>query len=785
MIYPDQLEEKLGFDQVRHRLSENCLSPAAVRRVAAMRFLTDYDAIRVLLSQTLEFVHIIEKGEPFPAAHFHDPLQWHSKIFPVGNYLEEQELLDMAGALEAVEQCKSFLHQSRESCSSLCDLADPVPDTSAVTAGIHKVIDERGRVRDSASPELGRIRKRLREQQARLRSLSEQLFSRAVAEKWVPEGALPTIREGRVVIPILAEHKRKLRGFVLDESATGQTVFMEPTEMLDTNNEIREYEHAERREVVRILASLTDGIRDRYDELKLAFNFLTEIDFIRARAKFACSLEAHFPDVRPEPTLRLRDARHPLLFQTLKGKRPVVPLSIDLNDQDRMILVSGPNAGGKSVCLKTVGLLQYMLQCGLLIPAHPDSVMGVFASMFLDIGDQQSIENDLSTYSSHLKNMSLFIRDSDDRSLVLIDEMGSGTDPNFGGAIAQAVLEELLKKGVWGVVTTHYYNLKVFAGQREGIRNAAMRFDEESMAPLYILDIGRPGSSFALEIARTTGLPENTLEEARRVAGRELEGIEVLMRKLAREQQELQQKQEEFAREEAIMKETLKKYQTLYASLESEKKEILSRAKKEAENLLNDVNRKIEKTIRHIRENSAERKETLRVRRELQELKDRVRTAEVPEKAVPEFREGDYVRIAGQEGKGILQSIKGRNAVVQFGEIMSVVDLSKLEKASGSASRSASGRSGAGVSLLEKRSNFNNTLDLRGKRVDEAITLLDRFMDTAILVDAGELRILHGKGEGVLRKVVREQLRRYREVASVSDEHVERGGDGITVVVLK
>lgn len=785
MVYPDQLEEKLGFDQIRRRLSENCLSPAAMRRVDAMRFLTDYDAIRVLLSQTLEFVRIIEKGESFPTAHFHDPVQWHDKIFPPGNYLEEQELLDMAGALETVGLCKSFLQRSREWCTSLCDLADPVPDMSAVAANINKLIDERARVRDSASPELARIRKRLREQQARLRNLSEQLFARAVAEKWVPEGALPTIREGRVVIPILAEHKRKLRGFVLDESATGQTVFMEPAEMLDANNEIREYEHAERREVVRILTQITDGIRAAYDDLRLAFDFLTEIDFIRARAKYARTVEAHFPDLRPEPGLRLRDARHPLLFLTLKGKRPVVPLSIELNDQDRMLLVSGPNAGGKSVCLKTVGLLQYMLQCGLLVPAHPDSVMGIFGSMFLDIGDQQSIENDLSTYSSHLQNMNLFIRHSDDRSLILIDEMGSGTDPNFGGAIAQAVLEELLKNRVWGVVTTHYYNLKVFAEQRPGIRNAAMRFDEESMSPLYILDIGRPGSSFALEIARTTGLPESTLEEARRLVGRELEGIEVLMRKLAREQEELRQKREEFARAEAEMKATLQKYQALYGALESQKKEILARAKKEAENLLNDVNRTIEKTIRHIRETGAERKETQRVRRGLQELKDRIGTQETAEKTAPEFQEGDYVRIAGQEGKGILQSIKGRNAVVQFGEIMSVVDLGKLEKATGAVPRQAQGRSGTGMSLLEKRSNFSNTLDLRGKRVDEAVSLLDRFMDTAILVGAGELRVLHGKGEGVLRKVVREHLRRYREVASVSDEHVERGGDGITIVVLK
>src|SRR5690606_35630180 len=467
-------------------LSENCLSPAAVRRVAGMRFLTDYNAIRVLLNQTLEFVRIIEKGEPFPSSDLHDPEQWRPKIFPSGNYLDEQEFLDIAGALETIEVCKAFLQRSEEWCPSLYALADPVPQVSMVAAKIHKHIDERARVRDNATPELARIRKRLRDQQARLRSLSEQLFSRAVAEKWVPEGALPTIREGRVVIPILAEHKRRLRGFILDESATGQTVFMEPAEMLDANNEIREYEHAERREVIRILTSLTDDIRGGYDDLKVAFDFLSEIDFIRARAKYACTVEAHLPEVHPEPILQLRDARHPLLFLTLKGKRPVVPLSIDLNEHDRMLLVSGPNAGGKSVCLKTVGLLQYMLQCGMLVPAHPDSLMGVFGSMFLDIGDQQSIENDLSTYSSHLNNMNLFMRHADERSLVLIDEMGSGTDPNFGGAIAQAVLEELLKKRVWGVVTTHYYNLKVFAGQRTGIRNAAMRFDEQSMTPLYI-----------------------------------------------------------------------------------------------------------------------------------------------------------------------------------------------------------------------------------------------------------------------------------------------------------
>jgi len=642
-------------------------------------------------------------------------------------------------------------------------------------------------VRDNAFPELAHIRKRLREEQSRVRRLADQLFRTAVSEKWVPEGALPTIREGRVVIPILAEHKRRVKGFILDESATGQTVFMEPAEVLDANNEIRELEHAEKREIVRILIALTDKFRERLNDLHHSFRFLGQLDFIRAKAKLSLEINGDMPVVEKHPEMVWYNARHPLLYLSLKGKREVVPLNIELNNIDRLLLVSGPNAGGKSVTLKTVGLLQYMLQCGLLIPLSDRSRVGIFKKIFVDIGDQQSIENDLSTYSSHLRNMNYFLQHADERTMILMDELGSGTDPNFGGAIAEAILEGLLKKRVWGVATTHYYNLKLFAGQRQGIRNAAMRFDDKNLVPLFVLDQGKPGSSFALEIARKTGLPSQTLQKAETLVGKDLAGFEKLVRSLEKEKQELTERLKKMERQEAALAQSLSKYQTLSAELEGRKKEIIEKAKEEAASLLKNTNREIEKTIRHIRENRAEKKETLKVRKGLEELTSKVKTAPGKEKkAAEQIVEGDRVRITGQEGSGIVLSVSGKNAVVQFGELKSLTKIDKLEKITSAQEKQISAKlRSAGINVHEKRATFQSILDVRGKRVEEVISILDQFMDTAILLGQSEIRILHGKGEGVLRKVVRDQLRRYKEVASVADEHVERGGDGITVVVLK
>ncbi|HEU5291280.1 MAG TPA: endonuclease MutS2, partial [Cyclobacteriaceae bacterium] len=599
MNFPDDFEGKLGFDQIRQKLNSYCLSPPGLRLVSELRSWFDANTIASLLHQNLEFKQILEKGETFPSNHFIDPEEIFKKASLEGNYLDEPEFLQLVYSVQTILACRDFLVKGKEFYPTLFQLTTPVTISKALAQRILSIIDDHATVKDSASPELGRIRKRLRDEQGRVRKLVDHVYRHAIEQSWVPEGALPTIRGGRLVIPILAEHKRRMRGFILDESATGQTVFMEPTEVLEANNEIRDLEHEQKREVIRILKQLTDEVRVQLPELKLAFEFLAQIDFIRAKAKLSIDLNADLPQLKPTPVLKWYKAKHPLLLMSLKGKRDIVPLDIELLEKERMLLVSGPNAGGKSVCLKTVGLLQYMIQCGLLIPLSPDSVVGIFQDIFIDIGDQQSIENDLSTYSSHLKNMAFFLQHASDRSLILMDELGSGTDPNFGGAIAQSILHFLLERKTWGVATTHYYNLKLFAGQHPGIRNAAMRFDNKNLVPLYILDIGKPGSSFALEIAQKTGLPKSTLEEAQQLVGRELMGFESLVRNLEKEKNELTGKVKALESRERELKSLLSKYDSLTTELESRKKEIIDKAKLEANSLLRETNKEIEKTIRH------------------------------------------------------------------------------------------------------------------------------------------------------------------------------------------
>ena len=790
MPHPSDVEQKLGFDQIRAKLKSLSLSSLGTTRVDEMLFLTDSSKVTHLLRQVFEFKQLLERGDSFPSNHYVDPAALFARASLEGNFLDEQDFLQIAYSLQTILTCRDYLAKNQEYYPVLFQLTEPVHVSNAFVKQIHTVIDDAGHVRDSASTELARVRRKLREEQSRSRKLIDQVYRQAVEQQWVPEGALPTIRGGRLVIPVLAEYKRKLKGFIQDESATGQTVFMEPAEVLEANNEIRDLEHSEKREVIRILMQLTDALRAEIPRLQLAYRFLGWIDFIRAKAKLALELEAELPEMVSSPAIRWMNARHPLLYMSLKGKRELVPLNIDLTEADRFLLVSGPNAGGKSVCLKTVGLLQYMLQCGLLIPASPDSKAGIFDDLFIDIGDQQSIENDLSTYSSHLKNMAHFVRFGNGKTLVLMDELGSGTDPNFGGAIAQAILQALLKKRVWGVATTHYYNLKLFAGQQQGIRNAAMRFDERNMVPLYTLDIGKPGSSFALEIAQKTGLPEDILAAASSLAGSELVGFETLVRNLEQERNALTEKTKQLNKQDADLKVLLKKYELLSGELEEKKKQILNKAKEEASNLLAETNREIEKTIRHIRENQAQKQETSKVRKNLEVLSQKVlRQEEEQKQKAPtgQLKAGDRVRLVGQDGSGVVLSVKGKAAIVQFGELKSTIAVSKLERASLSKADAVAERKlrSVGLSLHEKRAVYSSILDVRGKRVDEVVPLLDQFMDTSVLLSQGEVKILHGKGEGVLRKVIREQLRKYKQVASVADEHVERGGDGITVVVLK
>lgn len=787
MVYREG-EQKLGFDQVRQRLANYCLSSLGASRVEEMKFSSDFLTLQTLLHQNLEFKQLLQQSYNLSVTNFFDPHEYWPTLAIEDTFLEEEILYRIALSLQVVFEYKEFFDKHRELYPHLYQLTEPVILTKKVLTTIHSKLDETGKVKDTASPELGKVRKNIREERHRARKLVEQIFRLASDQGFVPDGMSPTVRDGRVVIPLLAEHKRKIRGFISDESATGHTIFIEPAEVLEANNEIRDLELAERREVIKILRELTLLLHNNLKDVQHAFRFLAWIDFNRAKAKLSIEIDAHLPVLKATPDLNWKEARHPLLFINLKGKRVVVPLNIDLTTQDRFLLVSGPNAGGKSVCLKTVGLVQYMLQCGLLVPMDERSTAGIFDDLFLDIGDQQSIENDLSTYSSHLKNMNEFLQQATPQSLVLLDELGTGTDPNFGGGIAQAVLSELVRKKIWGVATTHYYNLKLFAAQTPGIRNGAMLFDSKKLGPLFMLEIGKPGSSFALEIARKTGLPSSVLQHAEQIIGKDLTGLEALLKSVTDDKQNLQRRETEIRKKEQELSMLQAQYKKLSTELDSRKKEILNQAKAEASMLLKETNREIEKTIRHIQENKAEKKETRKVRQGLSALEQKVKVQSRKEELTEagQVEVGDKVRLIGQEVTGTLLSINGKNAVVQFGDLRSTVKLNNLVKSRDViADLHIQRQRTTGIDIQAKRSNFYPTLDLRGKRVDEVIPLLTRFLDDAFLLSQGELRILHGKGEGVLRKVVRDELKKTKGVSSIADEHADRGGDGITVVVLK
>ncbi len=784
--YPADLESKLGFDQIRTKLLTNCLGKLGEDEVAQISFSSQSDVIKTLLLRSRELKQILEKGEVLPLNTYADPTVYFELIRVEESFLEEENFQEIIPALHSILTLHKFLKTSNEDYPELFKLTEPINLPGELVAALGDKFNEKGKIKDNASTELARIRKRLREEEIRVRRLTEQIFRDSVGHSWVPEGATLTIREGRVVIPVLAEHKRKLRGFIMDESATGQTVYIEPAESMEANNEIRDLLHADRREVVKILKALTTLLRENLDSIKAACVFLGLVDFNRAKAKLALEMEADMPLLMDRPAMNWILARHPLLHLSLKGKRPLIPLTVDLPDDARFLLVSGPNAGGKSVCLKTVGLIQYMVQCGLLAPLFEKSQVGIFKNIFLDIGDQQSIENDLSTYSSHLKNMSFFLAHSNSETLVLMDELGAGTDPNFGGGIAEAILGSLLQKRVWGVATTHYYNLKLFAANRTDIRNGSMQFDSKNLQPLFHLEIGKPGSSFALEIAKKTGLPQATIERAEQIIGKELTGLETLMKTVAEEKQILQKNQREFIEKEMKLTEERARYQKLNSELEARKKEIIDRAKMEASTLLKETNREIEKTIRHIRENKAEKKETRKVRQGLGELAVKVQPHIIKISLPPQLlKEGDKVKLIGQEVTGTLVSIKDKQAVIEFGSARTTVKLNQLVRSDLVEPGSVSKARSLGLDVMSKQSAFVSTLDLRGKRAEEVGAELDRFLDDAILLSQGELKILHGKGEGVLRKIVRERLKMVKQVASFADEHVERGGEGITVVVLK
>jgi DNA mismatch repair protein MutS2 len=805
MLYPKNFEDKIGFDKIRQQLAEWCSGPLGRAFVERMRFSERYEVVYKLQSQTEEFRKLLALGEAFPEANFLDVSQSLQKAAIEGAFLTEEEFSDLRLSLGTLHKCLEIINKKDDKeIPHLKELSGGLVIDKLLLSEIERVIDERGKVRDNASPELRDIRSSILREQASVRKKIEQILRSLKAEGIASDEAQLTVREGRIVIPLPVEHKRRIKGFVHDTSASGQTVFIEPAEVLEINNEIRELMAEERREIVRILTRLTARLRPHVEDLKKGYFFLGLIDFIRAKARFAMHFKAIFPELHKKPALQWIAARHPLLQQHLQevGKK-IVPLNIPLDENNRILLISGPNAGGKSVCLKTVGLLQYMLQCGIPIPVEEGSRAGIFRHLFIDIGDEQSIDNDLSTYSSHLKNMKAFLQLADNHSLCLIDEFGTGTEPQFGGAIAEAILEQLNERKVYGIITTHYTNLKFYAQNTPGIINGAMRYNVEALEPLFELEIGKPGSSFALEIAQKIGLPRVVTQSARQKVGKDKIDIEKLLKDLEIEKQFYKEKNELLQTEKQLLDKTIAEYTRLRDFIETNRKQLINEAKAEAKRIVKEANQKVENTIRQIREQQAEKEATKQLRQELENFCEQLQPEEITtiskltsvEKPQIELENspieaGDYIRLKGTETVGEVVAVKGNEATIVIGELKSMVKLNRLEKISRKSYRQlmpekAGASFSTGIDLNEKMSHFSFDLDVRGKRAEEALTEVSQFIDDAIMLSHQNLRIVHGKGDGILRTLIRDHLRKYKEVLRLEDEHADRGGAGVTLVTLR
>lgn len=795
MLYPSNLEQKINFLKIKDLLKDECTSPLGKEYVDRMAFSSDYNLVTKLLDQTEEFRRIIISAEMFPSSHFTNLTPYLEKAKLEGAFLDQEDFFEVKGALETLKGCISFFQKHGEFYPVLTQLLGLLIDLDlGLLKAIDTIIDEKGKIRSNASKELQLIRAQIIYEEGRLRKVMDRIFKEARAKGLTPEDASMTIRGGRLVIPVAAENKRKLRGFIHDESATGQTVFMEPEEALDINNEIRDLEYMERREIIKILTQLTDRIRPAIPALRKATNFLGLIDFIRAKAKFAQKTESAKPEIIKERILSWTGARHPLLEMALKtqGKK-VTPLNVKLGGHERLLVISGPNAGGKSVALKTVALLQYMLQCGLLIPVHPDSKSSLFDNFFIDIGDEQNLENDLSTYSSHLLSMKHFTQFANRKTILFIDEFGTGTEPQFGGAIAEAILLSLNKLGAFGVLTTHYGNLKQVANKNQGLVNGAMRYDVDRLEPLYQLEIGKPGSSFALEIASKIGISKEILEYAKANIGEERVRYDRLLTQLENEKNQYSVLLAEAKSKEKLLKTRLQEYNQMKETLELTKKRYIQEAKLEAKALLDQTNKKIESAIREIKEGKAEKEVTKQIRKELEVFKEEVKPEKVaikdPEIEVigGKIAEGDWVRLKDNGAIAEVLKIKNNEAELAMGELKSNVKISRLEKISNTQVKKEvkAIASRGGYNTNEKMMDFSYNLDLRGKRGEEILPLIQTFIDEGHMLGVKDLRIVHGKGDGILREITRNLLKHMNPVKKMEDEHADRGGAGVTLVTLK
>lgn len=793
MLYPHNLEQKLGFDKIRVRLAAACESTLGQEYVRKIKFSKDREAIEQNLVQAGEFVQIIQSGALFPNAHYTDITPYLKKAAVENALLTEEEFFDMMLTFKTLTQCLNFFKTHQDDYPELAALAHPVLFDDGLPGLLDKRFDDRGQLHDQASNLLYEIRKGIEQAQRRLRKVLDGVLRKARKEGYTPEDVNITIRDGRMVIPVLAEHKRRIRGFVHGESATGQTVYLEPAEVLEVNNEVKELQYAEKREVIRILTELTDWLRPEIPNLSVAVQFLGLIDFIRAKARFAIEIDAIKPRWKSQKGFDWQQARHPILQLAHQAQsKEIVPLDIRLDNHHRVLLISGPNAGGKSVCLKTVGLLQYMFQCGLLVPADEASEFGLFRDLFIDIGDEQSIENDLSTYSSHLVNMKQLLTQVNKGTLFLIDEFGTGTEPQFGGAIAESILDKLKNAKGLGIITTHYGNLKSFADKQQGLVNGAMKYDINRLQPLYELEIGKPGSSFALEIAKKIGLPKATIERAKSRVGAGQVSLDQLLGRLESEKQEVKKAGKRVKTKERELNELTAQYEELKQHLEGQQKEIIRKARAEANALVAGANQQIERVIREIREEQADKEKVKKLRKELDSLKKEVQPAAEPQPtktlflpAEGEIEAGNYVKIKGQETVARVMAIKSKDAELAMGGLTSIVKINRLEKITRKQQRQETpAQQSGGISLNRKMADFSARLDIRGYRAEEVMPRLDQYLDEALLLGQSELHILHGKGNGVLRQVVRTHLKTCKEVSDFRDEHADRGGAGVTIVSL-
>lgn len=845
MIYPKTFESKLGFDEVRTLLRERCLSTLGKDMVDAVAVSGDAAVINEWLAQVREFRRLQEEADDFPLRYFFDVREAVARLRLEGTHLDEAELFDLRRSLDTICAIVAYLNRDGGEeggaeawpYPALHRLAEGVQTFPQLVQRIDQILDKFGKVKDTASPALADIRRELARTEGTISKTLYSILRSAQSEGLVDKDVTPAMRDGRLVIPVSPGLKRRIRGIVHDESASGKTVFVEPAEVVEANNRIRELESEERREIIRILTEFAKQVRPYVAPILNSYKFLAKIDLIRAKAELARLIKGIEPDVEAYPHIDWIRACHPLLALSLeKQGKAVVPLDVMLTQQKRILIISGPNAGGKSVCLKTVGLVQYMLQCGLSVPVGERSRMGVFSNIFIDIGDEQSIENDLSTYSSHLMNMKQMMRHADDSTLLLIDEFGTGTEPQIGGAIAEAVLKQFCERGAYGVITTHYQNLKHFADTHGGVVNGAMLYDRQQMQPLFQLSIGQPGSSFAIEIARKIGLPEAVIKDASDIVGSDYIQSDKYLQDIVRDKRYWENKRQTIHQREKSLEQTIARYENEVKELEQSRKDILAKARQQAEELLAGSNRIIEKTIKEIRESQAEKAETKKIREELEAFKagmkdiDTAANDELIAKKMRQIQErkarrekrkqdkeneklkikneksnsqadsslstlhsplspGDTVRIKGLTTVGKVESVDGKMATVIFGDMRTKMRAERLERADKPKQEEPKAYVNVSRETREaidsRKLNFKQDLDVRGMRGDEAITAVTYFIDDAILVGMSRVRILHGTGSGILRQLIRQYLATVPNVTSFRDEHVQFGGAGITVVDLE